>query len=160
MTAIKPKPWPLAPILVAVSMWVIAAEPVRADPVPAASIPAASLIRPAALAAELRGSPRPLILQVGFRVLYDRAHIPGAEYAGPAREDRGLRLLRQRVATLPRSTPIVIYCGCCPWSHCPNIGAAYRALRRLGFTHLKALYIADNFGSDWADKGYPITGGH
>jgi thiosulfate/3-mercaptopyruvate sulfurtransferase len=132
-----------------------------AAPVPAASIPGASLIQPAELAAQLRSSaPKPLILQVGFRALYDSAHIPGAEYAGPAREEEGLRHLRERVASLPRDTAIVIYCGCCPWGHCPNIAAAYGTLRQLGFTHVEALYVADNFGSDWVDKGYPTTQAH
>jgi rhodanese-related sulfurtransferase len=136
----------------------IAFQPALADTEPAASIPAASLIQPAELAIQLRsGVSQPLLLQVGFRALYDRAHIPGAEYAGPAREEEGLRHLRERVATLPRDAAIVIYCGCCPWSHCPNVAAAYAALRQLGFTHVKVLYIADNFGSDWLDKGYPTT---
>jgi len=98
-----------------------------------------------------------LILQVGFRALYDSAHIPGAEYAGPAREPEGLQRLRERLAMLPKDAEVVIYCGCCPWSHCPNIAAAYAAMRQLGFTHVKALYIADNFGSDWVQKGYPST---
>jgi hypothetical protein len=25
----------------------------------------------------------------------------------------------------------------------------------MGFTNVKALYIANNFGTDWVDKGYP-----
>jgi hypothetical protein len=27
----------------------------------------------------------------------------------------------------------------------------------MGFTRVKALYIADNFGTDWVDKGYPAA---
>jgi hypothetical protein len=27
----------------------------------------------------------------------------------------------------------------------------------LGFTHVKVLYIADNFGDDWVNPGYPVT---
>ncbi len=132
---------------------------------PASRIPAADLIQPAELAAELavpqaRAASKPLILQVGFRTLYDQARIPGAEYAGAAGEDQGLRALREHVAKLPRDTAIVIYCGCCPWSRCPNVAAAFAALRGLGFARLKVLYIADNFGSDWVDKGYPVEKGH
>jgi hypothetical protein len=123
---------------------------------PASSIPAGALIQPADLAKTLRaGSAAPLMLQVGFRVLYDRAHIAGSEYAGPAREPQGLKLLTDRVAALPRDTALVIYCGCCPWSHCPNIAAAYQALTGLSFTRVKVLHIEDNFGTDWAEKGYP-----
>jgi hypothetical protein len=122
----------------------------------ASSIPADALIQPAALAARLHAAaPAPLILQVGFKVLYDRAHIPEAQYAGPGKDPEGLKLLRERVAGLPHDAQIVIYCGCCPWSHCPNIAAAYETLTGLGFNHVKALYIAENFGDDWIDKGYP-----
>ena len=128
---------------------------------PAASIPAADQIEPAALAADLKrtSAPKPLILQVGFRTLYVQAHIPGAEYIGAAGEDAGLQNLRDRVAALAKDTAIVIYCGCCPWSHCPNIAAAYDALHAMGFTGVKVLYIADNFGDNWANQGYPVAKG-
>jgi len=29
----------------------------------------------------------------------------------------------------------------------------------MGFTNVKVLYIADNFGADWVDKGYPTAKG-
>jgi thiosulfate/3-mercaptopyruvate sulfurtransferase len=137
------------------------ASGVDAEAVAASSIPAADLLQPADLAATLqsKSAARPLVLQVGFRKLFDEAHIIGAEYAGPGGESAGLAMLRKRVATLPRDAAIVIYCGCCPWGHCPNIGAAFAALRTLGFLNVKALYIADNFGTDWIEKGYPVTGG-
>jgi thiosulfate/3-mercaptopyruvate sulfurtransferase len=127
----------------------------------AASIPAAALVQPADLAANLKdpSAPKPLVLQVGFHILYTQAHIPGSEYVGPASEDAGLQLLRKRVAKLPKDTAIVIYCGCCPWSDCPNIAAAYDTLHALGFTHVKALFIADNFGANWIDHGYPVAKG-
>ena len=128
---------------------------------PATSIPTPDLIQPADLAASLQknSTPRPLILHVGFHVLYAEAHIPGSEYAGPSSEMSGLKILRDRVAKLPKDTSIVIYCGCCPWIHCPNVAAAYDALRSLGFAHLKVLYIAENFGTNWVDRGYPVSKG-
>jgi hypothetical protein len=136
-------------------------RPALAQHEPAASVPAADLIQPADLAASLKNAsaPKPLILQVGFRKLYAQAHIPDSEYVGAAGEDAGLKLLRSRVATLTRDTAIVIYCGCCPWSHCPNIAAAYDALHALGFTRVKVLYIADNFGDNWVNLGYPVVMG-
>ena len=82
---------------------------------------------------------------------------PGAEYVGAASDADGLRALRERVARLPRDTAIVNYCGCCPWTRCPNMGAAHEALRALGFAQLKALHIANDFGRDWVDKGYPVA---
>ena len=132
-----------------------------AKTVPASSIPTADLLQPADLAAILESPPesRPLVLQVGFRKLYDQAHIVAAEYVSPGGESDGLAVLRQRVAKLPKDSPIVIYCGCCPWDHCPNIGAAFSALRMLGFSNVKALYIAHDFGTDWVEKGYPVTKG-
>ena len=128
---------------------------------PAASNPAADLIQPADLAANLKNAsaPKLLILQVGFHKLYAQAHIPDSEYVGAAGEEAGLQLLRRRVAKLNKDTAIIIYCGCCPWSHCPNIAAAYNALHALGFTRVKVLYIAENFGDNWVNLGYPVVMG-
>jgi len=127
----------------------------------AATIPESALIQPAALVATLQGSAgvKPLILQVGARVLFVQAHIPGSEYVGPGEEDAGLRALRARVAKLPRNTSVVIYCGCCPWDHCRNIGGAFAALQSLGFTQVKVLYLESDFGSNWVDRGYPVARG-
>jgi hypothetical protein len=63
------------------------------------------------------------------------------------------------VQGLARNRFIVIYCGCCPWSDCPNVRPAYEALHSLGFTKLKVLYIPDNLGTDWVSKGYPVEKG-
>jgi thiosulfate/3-mercaptopyruvate sulfurtransferase len=134
--------------------------PPMAAAAPASTIPAERLVQPAQLAGQLAGKGlKPLVLQVGFRTLYDQAHIPGADYAGPGNTPAGLEVLRSRVAAVPHDAPIVIYCGCCPWSRCPNIAAADEALHALGFSNVKVLYIAENFGTDWVDKGYPAAKG-
>ena len=127
----------------------------------ATSIPTAQQIRPDDLVKLLQapGKEKPAIFQVGSHVLYAQAHIPGSEYFGPASSEAGLAQLRKRVEPLPRGKFIVLYCGCCPWSHCPNIKPANDALRAMGFTNVKVLYIADNFGTDWVDKGYPTAKG-
>src|SRR5215468_999577 len=128
--------------------------------VPASSIPTADLIQPADLAATLQSaSAKPLILQVGSHVLFAEAHIPGSEYAGPAGQEAGLQILKARVASLPRDTAIVLYCGCCPWDRCPNIAAAFNLLSTQGFTNVKVLYLADNFGNNWVNKGFPTEKG-
>lgn len=120
-----------------------------------------ALIQPQELAALLKSSkPKPLILNVGPRMLYVQAHIPGAEYIGAAAESSGMQALRDRVKSLRKNQSIVLYCGCCPWSHCPNVRPAYQQLHDLGFTDVKVLYIADNFGTDWVDKGYQVEKGH
>jgi thiosulfate/3-mercaptopyruvate sulfurtransferase len=100
---------------------------------------------------------KPLILNVGPLLLYQQARIPGAEYIGPGSDPQALERLRTRVKALPHKKFIVLYCGCCPWSHCPNVRPAYAELHALGFTQVKVLYIADNFGTDWVDKGYPVV---
>lgn len=124
---------------------------------PASSIPEASLVQPAQWAAKLKdgSASKTLMLHVGFKTMFEQAHIPGSEYAGPGNTDAGLQVLRDRVASLDKASPILIYCGCCPWTRCPNMAGAYAALKELGFTNVQGLYIADNFGTDWVDKGYP-----
>ena len=135
-------------------------KPFAAYAVGSDAVPDAVRIQPAELADLLKGGgPQPQILQVGFKTLYEQAHITGALYAGPGNQDDGIANLKAQVEAFPRDHAIVIYCGCCPWVRCPNIGAAYSALHDMGFTNLKALYIADNFGADWVDKGYPVTRG-
>jgi len=126
------------------------------------SKPAAGLqtVAPADLVALMNGNgSKPLILQVGPARLFRYNHIRGAEYAGPASEPDGIVALRKRVQPLPKTTSIVVYCGCCPWEHCPNVKPAYEELRKLGFTNVKALYLPNNFKFDWEDKGYPTEKG-
>lgn len=126
----------------------------------ASAIPSAQLINPEDLVKTLKSqSEKPLMLQVGSHVLYAEAHIPESEYVGPASTDAGLQQLRKRVASLPHNKFILLYCGCCPWNHCPNVKPAADALRSLGFTNVKVLFIANNFGTDWVDKGYPVAKG-
>jgi thiosulfate/3-mercaptopyruvate sulfurtransferase len=130
-------------------------------PYQATEIPTARLIQPEELVRALQSAKgdKPVVIQVGSHVLYSQAHIPGSEYIGPASSEDGLQQLRKRVETLPRNKSIILYCGCCPWSHCPNVKPADDALRALGFTNVKVLYIANNFGTDWVDKGYPVAKG-
>ena len=103
--------------------------------------------------------PKPLLLHVGSHMFYVQAHIPGSEYIGQGNTPEGIQRLRQRVSALPKKTPIVLYCGCCPWNHCPTVNPAYDSLTQMGFTNVRVLYMANNFGADWVDKGYPIARG-
>jgi len=127
----------------------------------ASFIPASRLVDPGELVKILQSakSEKPLMIQVGSHVLYTQAHIPGSEYIGPASSESGLQSLRKRVESLQRNQFIVLYCGCCPWSHCPNVKPADDALHAMGFTNVKILYIANNFGADWVDKGLPVAKG-
>ncbi|MFP5227489.1 MAG: rhodanese-like domain-containing protein [Acidobacteriota bacterium] len=121
----------------------------------ATTIPKDAVVQPAALHQELAAHPHAaLILQVGSRMMFDQGHIPGSEYAGPGSQPEGLQALRMRVGSLPRSKPIVLYCGCCPWDKCPNVAPAWDLLHGMGFTHVRVLYLANNFGADWVARGY------
>ena len=124
------------------------------------SIAPGRLINPEDLVKLLQSNKeKPLMLQVGSHMLFLQAHIPGSEYVGSGNSEAGLQQLRKRVESLPRNKFIVLYCGCCPWNHCPNVKPADDALHVLGFTNVKVLYISDNFGTNWVDKGYPTAKG-
>jgi thiosulfate/3-mercaptopyruvate sulfurtransferase len=123
-------------------------------------LPAAHLLAPEDLLKILKSHQgQPLILSVGPEQLYQQAHLPHAEYAGPGSQPEGRALLRRRVQALPRSAFIVLYCGCCPWTHCPNVNPAYTELARMGFTNVKVLKIENDLGADWVYKGYPTVRG-
>ncbi|MGI9101443.1 MAG: rhodanese-like domain-containing protein [Terriglobales bacterium] len=123
-------------------------------------VPPAALVQSDALSRSLQSpAGKPTILYVGPRFLYTQAHIPGAEFIGPASDSASLQRLKARAGSLKKDAPIVVYCGCCPWDHCPNIRPAYKQLQDLGFTKVKALYLATSFGADWVEKGYPVEKG-
>ena len=128
----------------------------------ASSIPEAQWLKPEALLRlqQTKGVEKPLILQVGSRMLFAQAHIPGSEYIGPGSQPAGIQQLQTRVSALSRKKLIVLYCGCCPLNRCPNLGPAYAKLSEMGFTNVKVLYLPDNFGADWAQKGYPVEQGN
>jgi rhodanese-related sulfurtransferase len=118
---------------------------------------ASQLIAPEDLATSLSKAAidRPLVLYVGYLPLYQGGHIAGAAFAGPASKSAGIQKLNQEVKDLPRDKQIVLYCGCCPWKDCPNIRPAFQTLKDLGFTNVKALYVAKNLLTDWTAKGFP-----
>lgn len=111
------------------------------------------VVAPQALAKEVK---TPLIIHVGFDVLYRAVHIAGTPYAGPASKPEGLAELKKAVAGQPHDRDIVIYCGCCPMEKCPNIRPAFAALREMGFTRVRVLNLPSNLKTDWTDQGYPV----
>jgi len=106
-----------------------------------------------------KGGSAPTIIYVGFRTLFEGGHVPNASFHGTASKAEGLDELKKWLSTLPRSTNLVIYCGCCPFDRCPNIRPAYTALHEMGFTHLRALVLPTSFAADWVEKGYPTQKG-
>lgn len=121
----------------------------------------ADLISPAQLNNQLPAvkSGKIVLIHAGFRTMYEMAHIPNSKYPGAASREEGLAGLKKLVANMERDKTIVIYCGCCPWDHCPNIRPAFQALRQMGFKNVKALDIPERLGDDWTAKGYPTVSG-
>jgi thiosulfate/3-mercaptopyruvate sulfurtransferase len=120
-------------------------------------------IEPKELAAQLQENGnkpgiKPLLIHVGFAVMYRGKHIPQSIYAGPARSPEGIEALKKAVGNLSRDHEIVIYCGCCPMEMCPNYKPALAALREMGFTRVKVLNLPSNFATDWINHGYPVEG--
>lgn len=148
-------------VLIALTVWALLAAGIGIAAAQATSIPSSRLVNPEDLVKILQSQSvvKPLVIQVGSHVLYSQAHIPGSEYIGSAASPTGLDQLRKRVEKLPRTKFIVLYCGCCPWSHCPNVKPADAALEAMGFQNVRVLYLANNFGADWVEKGYPTAKG-
>lgn len=119
-------------------------------------IPASQTIQPDELNKELAGKSKPIVVCVAPRFLYDGAHIPAALFHGPASRPEGLADLRQWAQGVPRDANIVLYCGCCPLTRCPNVRPALAALREMNFTHVRVLWLPKDFHTDWIEKGYPV----
>lgn len=130
-----------------------APAPLSATTVPAAQLIQANDLPP--LLAQNDSAKVPFVIQVGSRVFFEQAHIRGSVYAGPTSQPAGLALLEKAVSGLAKERFIILYCGCCPWNRCPNVGPAFKHLHDLGYTNVKVLYMANNFGDDWVAKGYP-----
>jgi len=113
------------------------------------------LLEPAALAQALQSPKPPVIIAVAFPVLYNSRHIAHAVFAGPGSKPEGLDALKKAAAQYPKNADIVVYCGCCPMTKCPNIRPAYRVLKEMGFTHIRVLDIPANMHTDWYSKNYP-----
>lgn len=112
------------------------------------------LMQPAALAALLKNpkSVKPLIYNIG--VVQD---IKGAKNMGAASEKENLQRFKNVLVKLPKTTALVVYCGCCPFDKCPNIRPAIKALRDSGFTNARLLNLPTNVKVDWINKGYPLA---
>ncbi len=111
------------------------------------------LIEPSALAAILNdpSAKQPVLYSIGFG-----GGIKNSIIEGPAKDSINLLKWKNELQKLPKDANIVIYCGCCPFEHCPNIRPAFKLLNEMGFTNQKLLNLSHNLKADWIDKGYPI----
>jgi hypothetical protein len=121
----------------------------------------AETLEPVQLVRELSGeqASRLTVIYVGTKTLYAGAHIPGAVYYGPGSTDQGLSALRTFAAALPKSSDVVLYCGCCPLEKCPNLRPAFGALKKMELARLRVLILPTSFARDWVEKGYPVHQG-
>jgi thiosulfate/3-mercaptopyruvate sulfurtransferase len=147
---------PLAPVLRS-NQSGVAAQEKPADPWTEAQVLHAADLVPEIGGAKSANSPT--VIYVGFRTLFAGGHIPKASFRGTASKEEGLAELKKWLATLPRSTNLVVYCGCCPFNRCPNIRPAYAALQEMGFTHVRVLVLPTSFAADWVEKGYSMQKG-
>ncbi|BDC49119.1 hypothetical protein F183_A14350 [Bryobacterales bacterium F-183] len=118
---------------------------------------AKDLMSPADLAALVEKKSGVPVFYVGFPALYKQAHIPTAKMTGPCRQQSGLDLLKAELASMPKNKEFVLYCGCCPWDHCPNVRPAWKMVKEMGFTKAKLVTIPTNLHTDWSSKGYPTV---
>lgn len=111
------------------------------------------LIEPADLANTITSKKNvPVIISVG-----PSPNIPNSINAGMASEAEGIKKLRAELKSIPKKQKIVIYCGCCPFEHCPNVRPAINVLKEMKFTNYYLLDLPHNIKRDWIDKGYPVS---
>lgn len=109
------------------------------------------LMMPAQLAEMITNNePLPIIISVG-----PGAVIKNSIDIGSVKDAANLSKLQTQLANLPKDTAIVVYCGCCPYEHCPNVRPAIDLLKNMQFTNYKLLDLPKNIKTDWLDKKYP-----
>lgn len=110
------------------------------------------LVAPDALATTLKTNKDvPVIFSVG-----PGAIIPNSIDIGMVNDEKNLDKFKEQLSKLPKSTNIVIYCGCCPYEHCPDVRPAIATLKSMQFTNYHLLDLPHNIKTDWISKGYPV----
>jgi hypothetical protein len=93
----------------------------------------------------------PLIFNIG-----PSGAIKGSIEIGFVNDSKGIKKLEASLKSLPKDKAIVLYCGCCPFEHCPNIRPAFTLLNKNGFKNHRLLDLPKNLKVDWIDKGFPM----
>lgn len=128
---------------------------------PAGSEPwtAANTVAPADLVRELAGTAgasKPVVAFTGPAFLYKSGHVPGSVQLPATSSPEGVATLKAWAQRLPKTSSIVVYCGCCPLDVCPNLRPSFVALRDMGFARVRVLILPNSFGRDWAGQGFPV----
>jgi thiosulfate/3-mercaptopyruvate sulfurtransferase len=93
---------------------------------------------------------KPLIFNVG-----PMENIKGAQLVGAATNATFSDKILSYLTMESKTKAVVVYCGCCSYSSCPNIRPAYDILLAQGFKNTKVLELPEGIKPDWVAKGYP-----
>ncbi|MBS1602333.1 MAG: rhodanese-like domain-containing protein [Bacteroidetes bacterium] len=117
----------------------------------------AQLLEPSELAAKISHPAvnPPLIICVGPSGL-----IKGSIETGPAKDSQNLDSLKRLLQKQDPGKEVIIYCGCCPFEHCPNVRPAFTLLNEMHFTRARLLNLSHNIKVDWIDHKYPVKEGN
>jgi thiosulfate/3-mercaptopyruvate sulfurtransferase len=111
------------------------------------------LLEPAQLAQIIqKNEAAPIVYSIG-----PGAVIKNSINIGSVKEPGNMQEFKKQLSKLPKDASIVVYCGCCPFEHCPNVRPAVAALNEMKFTNYKLLNLSHNVKTDWLDKGYPAA---
>jgi thiosulfate/3-mercaptopyruvate sulfurtransferase len=111
------------------------------------------LLEPAQLAQIIqKNEVAPIVYSIG-----PGAVIKNSINIGSVKEPANMQEFKKQLSKLPKDASIVVYCGCCPFEHCPNVRPAVAALNEMKFTNYKLLNLSHNVKTDWLDKGYPAA---
>jgi hypothetical protein len=111
------------------------------------------LTEPSSLAEILKDNKEvPVIFCIG-----PGAIIPSSINIGMVNDEKNFKKFKEEITPLPKSTNILIYCGCCPFEHCPNVRPAIALLKNMEFTNYHLLDLPHNLKTDWIAKGYPTS---
>ena len=95
---------------------------------------------------------QPIIFSIG-----PAAVIKNSIDIGAANDKINRQKLRLELDKLSLDSEVVIYCGCCPFDHCPNIRPAFNLMNEMKFKNHKLLNLTKNIKVNWIDKDYPVN---
>lgn len=111
------------------------------------------LMQPAVLANMLKTNAASVtIISVG-----PFSDIPGSIHVGMVKDADNLAKFKTQLSKLNKNRRIVVYCGCCPFDHCPDIRPAMQTLKEMKFTNYYLLDLRHNLKVNWIDPGYPVV---
>lgn len=96
---------------------------------------------------------KPVVFNVG-----PMDNIKTAIFVGRATSATCAEKMKSALAMESKTKSVVVYCGCCSFSSCPNLKPAYDALISQGFKNTRILEIPEGLKPDWVAKGFPMEG--